>query len=545
MVLQGQVDSPYKLPSGQTVVLNLDGVEIRSVQRQPGEGVIRSFHPTLSQLVDVDHHDPSHSTAGAFTGYSVANILDGQCTWSAKDRTAFSGWIRSIEDEIGEAIVLRAVPPPQSYRFRERLSFNTFISPLQQAIQSLPLNRAAAEQWRGTLKNLASRGIRQDELEWSGILERIADTDLPIARETILGWLSWARTRLVLGNESVVAFDPSFEFERTEDPIAIRFKGRRGRIHSYGQVKAKNKSLGYKIVLAEANDLFNPDCAWFVLNERREIVPASSRILGYQSSLSAEQAARHHVMNRFRGYGSEVPDPRWRRYVLPGGTQYREWLLVMPDFLESFWSDHFATPNVVLHLRTTTRSDLFGTRVLFVEELQSDWHETGRREGYGFGGKAAPPAPFSKDWHELGLKCALHIAASQHLDGIALSPGAVQLSRFPAELGLGHFYDEILPRSLDKLVRPLGCAVQRTFAKVAEGSYFLVRKNLRWFVATQANEICSPSFQYESLAWRWLDKRTRSREMAFPFVQFSDSLRRTLLMDGIPRYGGLSRLGSN
>jgi hypothetical protein len=250
-------------------------------------------------------------------------------------------------------------------------------------------------------------------------------------------------------------------------------------------------------------------------------------------------------MKRFRGYGTDVPEPTWRPYVVPGGTKYREWLLVMPDFLDSFWSNHFTTPNVVLHFRTTIRSDLFGTKVLFVEELQSDWHQTGRREGYGYGGDAAPPAPFSKDWHELGLKCALYVAASEGLDGIALTPGVIQLERFPAEIGLGHFYDEILLRSLGRLVQPFGCRVEETFAKVAEGAYFLERQNLRWFVADGNGAVCSPRFQYESHAWRWLNERTRSREIAFPFVGISDVLRRTLLTHGIPRYGSIAKIESN
>ena len=39
-------------------------------------------------------------------------------------------------------------------------------------------------------------------------------------------------------------------------------------------------------------------------------------------------------------------------------------------------------PNVVLHIRTKDRVDKKGRKILFVEEIQSDWHQKGRNRGY-------------------------------------------------------------------------------------------------------------------------------------------------------------------
>jgi len=38
--------------------------------------------------------------------------------------------------------------------------------------------------------------------------------------------------------------------------------------------------------------------------------------------------------------------------------------------------------NVVAHLRVSDRTDADGKKVLFIEELQSDWHQQGRQFGY-------------------------------------------------------------------------------------------------------------------------------------------------------------------
>src|SRR4030095_12734984 len=47
-----------------------------------------------------------------------------------------------------------------------------------------------------------------------------------------------------------------------------------------------------------------------------------------------------------------------------------------------FHSSHWpADPNPVAHYRTTDRT-IGGKKTLFLEEVQSDWHQTGRKEGY-------------------------------------------------------------------------------------------------------------------------------------------------------------------
>lgn len=45
-------------------------------------------------------------------------------------------------------------------------------------------------------------------------------------------------------------------------------------------------------------------------------------------------------------------------------------------------SPHWNEPNVLAHVRFNERVDAAGRRVLFVEELQSDWAQTGKREGF-------------------------------------------------------------------------------------------------------------------------------------------------------------------
>jgi hypothetical protein len=116
-------------------------------------------------------------------------------------------------------------------------------------------------------------------------------------------------------------------------------------------------------------------------------------------------------------------------------------------------------------------------KVLLVDEIQSDWHQEGRKKGYGpdktqqasvgqqdqygwpvnlvdgqvlykpdeqsarvfaeqinaRGGsrsQGVPDAPFKKNWHELAMKRVLDYAAENGYDSIAITPGAEQAKRY-------------------------------------------------------------------------------------------------------------------
>ena len=137
---------------------------------------------------------------------------------------------------------------------------------------------------------------------------------------------------------------------------------------------------------------------------------------------------------------------------------------------------HFQEDNVLLHLRLNDRIDANGKKVLFIEELQSDWHQKGRKDGYagqharpykiiedsptsfiidftdpdgssnvhtGFESRAqaeraaqrrkdegVPDAPFKKNWPALGLKRAIREALENGYDRVAWLDGEGQAARY-------------------------------------------------------------------------------------------------------------------
>jgi hypothetical protein len=123
---------------------------------------------------------------------------------------------------------------------------------------------------------------------------------------------------------------------------------------------------------------------------------------------------------------------KYHKFQLPGGENYREILLTLPEKMpktlpegyslqsmangnftlvnpdnigtriyakskdaameeairrftikeEPYRSSHFNEPNILAHMRVNDRIDADGKKMLLIEEVQSDWHQAGRERGY-------------------------------------------------------------------------------------------------------------------------------------------------------------------
>jgi hypothetical protein len=78
-------------------------------------------------------------------------------------------------------------------------------------------------------------------------------------------------------------------------------------------------------------------------------------------------------------------DTSWGQYTLGGGENYQETRLSLPSGGETKFRENVHFPddiNNVFHVRTKDRVLPTGERILYVEELQSDWAQTGRKKGF-------------------------------------------------------------------------------------------------------------------------------------------------------------------
>lgn len=187
--------------------------------------------------------------------------------------------------------------------------------------------------------------------------------------------------------------------------------------------------------------------------------------------------------------GDEGGGTRYAQYQLPGGDNYRELLLTMPDKTnglenplteaygkgQNYVSSHWDEPNVLVHMRMNDRDIPDVGKTLHLEEVQSDWHQQGRKQGYrtadlpegwkieeaknlgrfivrdqngemrGYGdtreqalasmvrdsrSASVPDAPFKSTWADLALKRAISKAAREGYDAVSWTPGEQQATRY-------------------------------------------------------------------------------------------------------------------
>ena len=146
-------------------------------------------------------------------------------------------------------------------------------------------------------------------------------------------------------------------------------------------VRLQDPDTGYEIVGSDEMGYTINDDGGKPIDPRGNDIPYS---LG-----EARIQAENHAMDRgLVGYsGGET---RFSENTEPHGTNYREMLLQVPEYegmKEGFtFGSHFDEPNVVVHTRTKDRKMAKDAgETLYVEELQSDWGQQGRKLGFGDG----------------------------------------------------------------------------------------------------------------------------------------------------------------
>lgn len=213
-----------------------------------------------------------------------------------------------------------------------------FYSALARTVELSQTAKASAAQWKATLQN--APGVKAEELEWSGLLD-------------------------------ILDFDPKAVFTKEQVAEGLR----NGAIHVDEVVNSAEdaplgdwKSLGFSVDL-------NEDEEWDVTD------PDGNPVGTYRWHDDAVRAAAEEASylaqpaTQFQEYSSD-----------PNSNSYRELLLTLPagqgNNPDRAPDTHWDQPRVVAHARFSEKQDVDGKRVLFIEEVQSDWHQKGRTQGY-------------------------------------------------------------------------------------------------------------------------------------------------------------------
>lgn len=337
-----------------------------------------------------------------------------------------------------------------------------FYSQLERAVDSSKQETQRGADWLKFFKD-PKRGVKSDELKWTGLDDILASkSGERVTKQQILDHLKENEVRVEeFKNETP-------RFSRYVEPGGKNYREVLLKLPETKQKPAPrdvqpDKEAGLKWGTDWNKESLKFDDVNKRIEKAREIDNAETR--NYQLRMLRDERSQIEIeMDRIHQHMvsdtlSRIPEPH-RPPSIPS---------------PSFTAGHFDEQNVLAHLRLNDRVSPDGKKTLFVEEIQSDWGQKGKRGGfsgekipdgeiYQSGGgvgprwhimslndrtvwfdskaeaenyykstKQFPSAPFvtsTPAWTELAIKRILKMAADEGYDRVSWTTGAQQAERY-------------------------------------------------------------------------------------------------------------------
>jgi len=536
------------LPSGRFVEIMSDRARYHATRTgmrvKPGMA-----HSKLYPLVDIlVEHPRAGIKNGQRLGFSGHTLDDAFWLkkWGASDRKFFQAWIREaqqvrvIEQARRRLLAEDETPRERVFDYPEKL-----YSYLRHRVEILDMPRADARQWRRTLRNLDKVGVQREELERSGILDFLSalpDTQ-SIDKTVLIDTMDFTAIRPRLTYEFVCAKGCTLPFAEVAQKLKgyeLQLAGLPSSDEDIGVIRLRSEVPSYKIGVlwpkGRANSKAKPSL-WFVLGPYGAAIDdaTAAKRFFFDTQEQAVDAARSNALRNNRARCDLVASANYDYMTLHGGEQYREWLVTLPEFAQTHFTGHYMERNVLVHIRTKIRTSKCGARVLFIEELQSDWHQAlARKQSRGI----IPRAPYKKEWPALALKLMIMHAAAENLDGIAWADGAVQELRYDRSLPpLRRLYDKTMPAMINALAKSWSLQIGHGEFDTRSPWLHAVRRADVWRVEGGTGKFATRARYTKDEAMRLIERHSKAVTLPLPMVLFSDAMREHINTHGLPLFG--------
>ncbi len=520
----------FTLANGRQVDLDMTRLEERQRGLRvmlPTRASVRDFAPLIDVVLFEGDGDSFR-----FTELSAAQWLEALRGARATEFDSAKQWVQARIGSMWEA--LRRLPRVPDNHYAAVVAVPPMCSTLPAEVRALRLRRASVSQWIATLHGLTGKGVKAEEIECAGVLDRLgripAQVRLTDNEVIALVDLTPATPRLI--EESRFAFVATAPWEPCCERIPARQFRRRGLMgpgrDALHVVRYRHLSLGWSVVRTRYRDLVTERIDWWtVLDEKGNAV--GQPVYGFATPNEAIAFAQERMGAHFATWGRDSALNRWEQYSLPGGSSYRELLVQLHDWPSTYISKHYRSRNVLAHVRTSLRTDAHGRRLFYLDEVQSDWHADGQA-AHG-STNDLPAAPFAREWALLVMKVMLWWAQRQGAEGLAWSSPELQRRRWlrpPAVL-----YEESLPKAARALSKALNLPCGRAEIAVRRAGLAVAAGQRGWEVrAPDGHPITKP-----------FARRDQAEAYAGLLRGFEPAMVPVLWLDGIPPIKAISLFG--
>lgn len=415
------------------------------------------------------------------------------------------------------------------------------VATLPQLVRSVGANRATPAQWLSSIQALTEKGTKREELTLSGVLSRLerAPQDAKLTRAQVLRMVDLSPVLPKLVCESRFGFAAKSGWRECCDRLPATDKKRR-RLHGVGHgmahVRFRHRSLGWVVARTRFSDLLVDQRDWWiVLDEKGRLVDIAKS--GFASPDEAIEFAELQMSRRFLAWGKHQAAVKWERFSLPGGDDYRELLIQLDDWPLTYHPRHFRTRNVLAHVRSSIRLTANGRRVLFLDEVQSDWHADLHAQSRGVATDAnkgtVAEAPFAKEWPLLTLKIMLWWAQRCGAEALSWSSAELQEARWSGYGPPGLLYRKLLPEAAMALAKALQITSASARLRIRTGTRTVELGSRGWEVRTQNGCAVTKPFVHRGQAERFADLTGEFVEVDLPAL-WLDGLG---TITAIPLYG--------
>jgi len=288
--------------------------------------------------------------------------------------------------------------------------FPVFASKLQTVVDDMP-NKMSVDQFKNYLKN---KGVKAEELKWT-FMDDFFEGKTSITKAEAQQWVKGNTLEV----QEVWRTDSNPSYSKIRAKIEENDTTWENIVAGIKEMKADGDSDSTIILqLQEAFDFEKQDAQYILENYSQELPPddlgfgntSRTRYSQYTQPGGQDYMELEFILpedyDRPRGRVTGDIDPLKMEYEELAsridnireelGRESQEFITMNRRLQEleaqgmattpvdspQYRSSHWEEPNVVAHTRFDTRYDDQGRKILYIDEIQSDWHQHGRDYGY-------------------------------------------------------------------------------------------------------------------------------------------------------------------